>query len=144
MKREDYNLRLLKFANHLKKVELSHEAEIMTEFLECDFENEIFRCDIEINMIYLRELPRVFPNEWVNVGFYSDIFGPILKNHDKLGVTNGMGKFFNLKCESLRHMFDILGAQKITRWGGVTLNEKSIGKDFAQNIFDYLDKQKRN
>lgn len=138
-----YDLRLLKFAQHLKTIEFLY-SDIMTEFLECDWDKEIFRCDIEINMVYLRELPKVFPNEWINVGFYTDMFGPMLKDHDKLGVTNGMGKFFNLKCIALRHMFDVLGAQNIKRWGGITLDENSKGKDFAQNIFEYLDKQKRN
>ena len=143
MKKEIYHLRLLKFANHLKEIEFSHEPEIMTEFLECDWDKEIFRCDIEINMLYLRELPKVFPEDWINVEFYSDMFGPILKDHDKLGVTNGMGKFFRLNCTPLRHMFDVLGAQKIKLWGGVVLNEQSTGKDFADNIFGYLDKGKR-
>lgn len=142
-KKSIYNKRLLLYANHLKKMEFSHE-EIMTEFLECDLESGIFRCDIEINMGYLRELPRVFPNHWINVGFYSEMFGPILRNHDKFGVTNGMGHFFNLKCSELRHMFDVLGAQNTKRWGGLILNEKSTGKDFAQNILEYLDRQKQN
>lgn len=133
---------MMKFANHLKNID-KKDLELMTEFLNCDEQEENCICDVDVNMAYLRELPNVFPEHWLNIGSYTDMFGPVYVHQRKLAVVHGIGKYFNVGCKVIRHFFDIHGEQNTKRWGGVKLTEQSTGKDFARNIFDYIDKKRK-
>ena len=137
MKKEIYNLRLLKFATHLKAMEPTKgEPEIMIHFLKYDEDFTNCKCDVEFNMAFFRELPYVFPEDWVSEGYYSDMFGPVFKHSRKIGIIYCVGKFFNLNCDALRECFDVCGDFN----NGLHYNSSAM--DVARNIFKLLDKNK--
>jgi len=139
MKNEIYKMRMIKFANHLKNIEKNGEEELIIEHFYRDNKRKQFSCEVSVNLDYLRELKIVFPDLWVDSNPYSEHFGPVYIHQTKLGIICGLGKFFNVGCKTIRHFFDISGKQNISRWHGVRLYYNSKGKDFARNIFEYLD-----
>lgn len=137
MKRKEYNLRLLRFANHLSKLEIDIEPDLDIHFLNWEGEFENLHCEVRFNMNFFRELPYVFPEDWTNAGFYSDMFGPLLIHGRKLCVVYGVGKFFNLNCKAVRFCFDVSGKC------GNDLYYNSSAKDVASNIFKLIDEKKK-
>ena len=141
MKKEDYNLRLLRFATYLSKITITRENDYTMHHLEWKGSYETMSCSIDYNITFFRQLHILFPEHWTNEGRHSEFYGPILIGSRKYGMMYHVGKFFKLNCAEARHLFDLSGKhQDIKKYGGKTLNYWSTSQDLAFNIYQYLDR----
>ncbi|MCE3227934.1 MAG: hypothetical protein K0S32_2485 [Bacteroidetes bacterium] len=133
-----YNERLLRFADHIKKIKNHPEHGILRTVYVHAIEGK-FRIHVEVKTQYwfFDELVACFPKLWS----FSEITGdPIFYRLGKeTNTSDGVCSFFGLKgYEAFLHLWDIEGYQKTEKWGGQILTEDSEGEQLANQIEEFV------
>lgn len=144
MKTEFYKTRLLAFANYLEQI-TKHPEHGLPRIIHIVVIEEPLKVRIPIVVKtqhwFFEELVSCFPEEWE---WSRKSFDPVLEGKGPNAETGEcVFEFFGINdYEIFCHFFDIEGHQQVERWGGVILDEDSMGAAVARNIKDYLSSEK--
>ena len=141
--REIYNLRLLKFADHIAQYtehdphpEYGLVFNVHVVAIEHGDDMPIhIPYDVKYHYWVFEELPVVF-DEW----YYDEDTGDTLctLSDPEQGTVAAVIDFFSLSLDEFGHLFDIERYQLIDRFGGDWLSFESHGDAIARNIVDLV------
>jgi hypothetical protein len=146
-KQSVYNLRLVSFALHLKKLKGINQdiQENPVGFREGTNKPYLW---LYYNANIFQELPNVFPEDWFHIEHFSDMFFPVLKDYplDTINILDAVSIFFDLDNDEMAHCFDLgiegkAGMQDNIKYGGMQLYRDASPQDIAYNIHELVKKR---
>lgn len=140
--KEIYDERLLLFAVHLEKLEMTKKYILIQGFVEWVSKYSRTFSIIDYNPYFFSKLPIIF-KEWhyLSDEEWSEPEYKLIDHFESLGTLRGCINFFGLEPEELVHLFDLGGFQNIDAYGGIQLNENSRPQDVAKNIKEFVKKR---
>ena len=137
------DLRLLKYSEHLTKIEGKHYEHGLFTTVEiyCLEERVRIHCHCQCHDWAFQELCVAFPKYW----YYGEDGEPVLKSLGPgTNVAEAVCSWFQLDADEFIHLFDVSSEgmyQDIENYGGKKLTIDSNCRDLAENIIQLVNRR---
>ncbi|MGZ4097542.1 MAG: hypothetical protein ACXVNM_01605 [Bacteroidia bacterium] len=147
MKEDIYRYRIRHFAYFILKCKVINDLEESVVGWTERIPNP--QCiGMTVNMGVFRLLPFAFPNEWLDAGYFSEMFGPVMTDYkgDVIIILNQVKEFFGMTNEEVAHCFSLDHGelQDCEKYNGIKLYSYSTPANIARNLLELAEVKNRN
>ncbi len=147
MKQSVYNLRLVNFCLRIRSLQ-NHRPSIEEGAIGFREGTDNLYLWLYYDSTIFHQLPIIFPEDWFHVEYFSEMFGPLLKDYplEVINILDAVAIWFGLTNDEMAHCFDLginrkAGMQDCEKYGGMQLYYNSTPSDIAYNIDKMVQKR---